>query len=882
MQRFGCPTCGAAIAAESSFCPHCGTEVLGSGTPYALPSSDDATPGRITTADARFTPGQIISGRYRIVARAGRGGMGEVFRADDLKLGQSVALKFLPVAVENDPVWLDRLLSEVRVARQVSHPNVCRVYDVGVEGGRHFLTMELIEGEDLASLLRRIGRLPHEKALEIARELCAGLAAAHDRGVLHRDLKPANVMLDERGSVRITDFGLAVASESVAGLRAREGTPAYMSPEQLEGRAVTKRSDLYALGLVLYELFTGRRPFLAGSVSDLLAARRDMEPPSVSSQVDGVDLAVERAIQACLRADPSQRPSSAMHVLGLLPGGDPLAAALAAGETPSPDAVAAATTEGVRPTVVLGMALAIVALIALAVAIQNRHKLYRQIDLPYSRAQLSVRADQILRSIDPRRAGRDVRHGFEVSQSVTKQIREGKVAAASFRRDLEAGRLLPLFFWYRTSLAPLVSDDEPPSVDRPPPRTGEESVVLDPHGRLRRLLIVPEGGPAAGPDPDWARHLLQEADVGLSTVRPSAPVSVPPVYADERRAWRGAGFRIEAGALGGRPVWFEVIPDGAVPAHTASNDEPVGRRMLIWMVVFFYVVVLVVASFLARRNLRAGRGDRRGATRVAVILFVGVMASWIVGGPHVASISELHILTLRLGTALLTGAAMWLCYIALEPIVRRLAPHRLISWTRLWAGKWSDPIVGRDILAGLALGLVISLADMGTAIQNTRQHGLEPITGHIRTNGLDGPAALAQALMLFFLSSIIVGICSAVFAVLLFTFLRRHFLAGLAFWLLFLLVVSLEEGPDPTMLLLNAVATGAFVIAIIRFGLLATAIAQFAFFLPNFFPIVPDLGRWYGAAALAPLGILAALTLVGAYGAIGGTSWVRSLRLLPD
>jgi hypothetical protein len=882
MQRFGCPTCAAAIAAESRFCPHCGTEVLGSETPYAIASSEDATPGRMTSAEARFTPGEIVAGRYRIVARAGRGGMGEVFRADDLKLGQSVALKFLPVAVENDPVWLERLLGEVRVARQVSHPNVCRVYDIGVEGGRHFLTMELIEGEDLASLLRRIGRLPYEKALEIARQLCAGLAAAHDRGVLHRDLKPANVMLDERGSVRITDFGLAVASESVAGLRAREGTPAYMAPEQLEGQAVTKRSDLYALGLVLYELFTGRRPYSAQSVPDLLAARRDAEPPSISSQVGGVDLAVERAVKACLRADPSQRPSSAMHVLGLLPGGDPLAAALAAGETPSPDAVAAATTEGVRAPVVLGLTMAIVALIALAMAVQNRHKLYRQIDLPYSRAQLSLRADQILRRIDPRRAERDIRHGFEVSPDVTDQIREGKVAAASFRRDLEDGRLLPLFFWYRTSLAPLVSNDEPPSAHRPPPQTGDESVVLDPHGRLRRLLIVPSGSPAAGPDPDWALHLLQEADVGTATLRPSAPADVPPVYADERKAWRGAGFRVEAAALSGRPVWFEVIPDGAAPAHTASNDEPVGRRMLIWMIVSFYIVVLVVASFLARRNLRAGRGDRRGATRVAVFLFLGAMASWIVGGPHVASIFELQILTLRLGGALIVGAGIWLCYIALEPIVRRLAPHRLISWTRLWSGKWSDPIVGRDILAGLALGLVASLGDMGTAIENARQNGLEPITGHILTNGLDGPAALAQGLMQFFLNSIIVGICSAVFAVLLFIFLRRHFLAGLAFWLLFLFVVSLEEGPAPTLLLLNAVSTGAFVIAIMRFGLLATVIAQFAFFLPNFFPIVPDLGRWYGAAALAPLGILAALTLVGAYGAIGGTSWVRSLRLLPD
>jgi serine/threonine protein kinase len=157
-----------------------------------------------------FAPGTILASRYHIVSLAGRGGMGEVYRADDLKLGQPVALKFLPAALERDPVARDRLLAEVRSARTVSHPNVCRVYDVGEVDGRAFLTMEYIDGEDLASLLRRIGKLPAAKALEVARQLCAGLAAAHEKGVLHRDLKPANVMIDGRGQARITDFGLAL------------------------------------------------------------------------------------------------------------------------------------------------------------------------------------------------------------------------------------------------------------------------------------------------------------------------------------------------------------------------------------------------------------------------------------------------------------------------------------------------------------------------------------------------------------------------------------------------------------------------------------------------------------------------------------------------
>src|SRR5215470_5616218 len=200
----------------------------------------------------RFAPGTIIASRYRMIGRLGAGGMGEVYRADDLKLGQPVALKFLPETVDRDPSRLTQLHSEVRIARQISHPHVCRVYDIDEYEGHTFLSMEYVDGEDLASLLRRVGRLAPMRAIELTRQICAGIGAAHDRGVVHRDLKPANIMLDGQGRIRITDFGLAGA----AGVMPRVGTPAYMAPEQITGEAVTPRSDLYSLGLVLYELFT--------------------------------------------------------------------------------------------------------------------------------------------------------------------------------------------------------------------------------------------------------------------------------------------------------------------------------------------------------------------------------------------------------------------------------------------------------------------------------------------------------------------------------------------------------------------------------------------------------------------------------------------------
>ena len=203
------------------------------------------------TKHAMF-PAPRCSERYRIVSPLGKGGMGEVYRAEDLKLGQTVALKFLPQSLaRNGRSTATRFTREVRLARQVSHPNVCRVFDIGeiteTDAGKltPFLTMEFVDGEDIASLMRRIGRLPSDKALEIARQVCAGLAAAHEHGIIHRDLKPANIMLDGRGRARITDFGLAGLATEIKGEDARAGTPAYMSPEQFAGREVTRRAILF-------------------------------------------------------------------------------------------------------------------------------------------------------------------------------------------------------------------------------------------------------------------------------------------------------------------------------------------------------------------------------------------------------------------------------------------------------------------------------------------------------------------------------------------------------------------------------------------------------------------------------------------------------------
>ncbi len=341
-------------------------------TPHSTPTKPSSA-SYDSIDDARFVPGTILADRYRIVGLLGKGGMGEVYRADDLKLSQPVALKFLPAHLKRDGAALARFHREVRVARQVSHRNVCRVYDIGEAEGHLFLSMEYIKGEELSSLLRRIGRLPADKATQIARQLCAGLAAAHDNDVLHRDLKPANVMIDENGNVRVTDFGLAGLSKEFGSDEAIAGTPAYMSPEQLAGKELSVTSDVYSLGLVLYEVFTGKKAFEAKSLNELMKLRHsDVAPTNPTDIVKDLDPVIERLIDRCLQKDPAERPASALQVAAALPGGDPIAAALAAGETPSPEMVAAAPTEGILKPSVAALLLLRATLALRLVAVDHR------------------------------------------------------------------------------------------------------------------------------------------------------------------------------------------------------------------------------------------------------------------------------------------------------------------------------------------------------------------------------------------------------------------------------------------------------------------------------------------------------------------------------
>ena len=843
--------------------------------PRPVPPRLSSSVGRLASSGSldlgAFPPGAMLGERYRIVGLLGRGGMGEVYRAEDLKLGQAVALKFLPKAVSGDEALLARFHAEVRLARQVSHPNVCRIYDIGEIEGRHFLSMEYVDGEDLASLLRRIGHLPVDKTVDIARQLCAGLHAAHEKGVLHRDLKPANIMLDGRGRVRITDFGLAVAAEDAANVGEVSGTPAYMAPEQLAGKPASVKSDLYALGLVLYEVATGKRAFDAPTLAEMRRKHEQETPTAPSNVLAGFDPAVERVILRCIEKDPRARPSSAVQVAGALPGGDPLAAALAAGETPSPEMVAAAGPEGVIP---LGRAAALLAgvvvLLGLGVVMTRWGTDLGLSPLPKPPDALEERAREIARRLGWTDAPADSAGWFSRDYSYLSFL--AKAGRPGWARGLRSGWWKPAAFEYRQSPRPLIPYDDTGSVqssDPPHDVTGMLTVVLDPEGRLRSFVAVP---PQALPStagttapPGWDT-LFSEAGLDVKSFVVSAPAWLPRVPFDSIAGFSGpmpgdggVTLHVVAAAFRGRPVSFEIVAPWSTPSRDAPR--PVALRSKLRSGLFFMSVLAVVAAaaWFARRNARLGRGDRRGAAQIAAAVFIANFGFGVFS-VHPAALGNLDSLV-PLAPILFHPAALaaivWVLYLAFEPYFRRHHPDLLVSWSRLVVGRFGDPLVGRDLLGGLLLGCAsfLLLVAANAAPSFAASGGQTPIffdalaLGGIRGAAADLAGRLFQTLMqtLFFTAVLFVGTL----------LLRRR---PLAIGLVWALQFGLNAGQENAILEVPAAALTAtfIVVALLRFGFVGLGAVFVVQNLLTSAPLTLDASVWYaGYGALFVLVVLA-------------------------
>jgi hypothetical protein len=868
-----CPSCGETLAPSGRFCAHCGAAIGLGATVTTPPPATASLPPTTPTPPSyhgRFDPGTRLGTRYRIVGLLGRGGMGEVYRADDLELGQPVALKFLPGRISATPQDLDRLRREVRIAREISHPNVCRTYDISAADGQAFLVMEYIDGEDLASVLRRLGRPSRDKAVEIARQLCLGLAAAHEHGVLHRDLKPANVMIDGRGRVRITDFGLAASVEELVHDGTVSGTPAYMAPEQLAGGAASIQSDLYALGLVLYELFTGKRAFDSHDPAVIRRLQSDSSPKSPSSVTPEIEPAVERVVMRCLERDPRERPTSAYAVLGALPGGDPLAAALAAGETPSPELVANARVEGsVKPAVAIACVLFVVAMFGWrASAEQGSLKSFTRSD-----TELTLRAEDVLTKAGIATPPRYTYGGF--------RAKPGK-------------ERVPLY-WRRWSPEPVVFPNlhvPLPTLFVPPPVPGSAMLMTDLEGRLIFFEVVPHAGSPGSADSlgkgDRAGHadwpaLVTAAGYDASRMTRVVPSAHPVYHTDSVTAWSVPGTRpndppvtLLAGWLGGRVVHVSITSTwGTSLDPFVFRIVPAAGDFFAWIYLIFWVLVPIVGGvFFAARNLRAGRGDRRGATTIALFVFACYWLSRLV----VQNISQdglVGTLTtmldqLPIGDSLLNAVLVWVMYVALEPYLRRLWPRVLVSWARLTTGRNRDPIIGRDILVGFVFAAAAS-----ALLLVSRRFGPSPSYEPDVLYPLSGTGILV-ALVLGVAAQIILVLMAFLTIVLALRLaFRRSDLAVIGATLLCALAAFFLLAPNYGTLgaAVRAAAWGVCLgVLSMRFGLLAAMVGAVVVQVMDMIPWTTDLSAWYSGRMWLVLALLGALLVYGLVIALAGRS----------
>ena len=836
--------------------------------------------------------------------------MGEVYRAEDKRLGGSVALKFLAPHAAADSEGLRRLLTEARLARQVTHPNVCRVFDVGEVDGHSFISMEFIDGETITSLLRRIGRLPSDKAISVAQQICAGLAWAHDRGILHRDLKPANIMLDGNGEVRIADFGLAGLARELEKDRHRAGTPAYMAPEVLRGHGATLRSDIFSLGLLLYEIFTGKPVYRPATIAELEALHNQpVSPPSTI--VPDIHPQVERVIMRCLEHDPSLRPGSAREVAAALPGGDSLAAALNAGLTPSPRLVAAAGSVGtVGVDIIVYLAAAMIAAVSLALWLGQHVSMIERVPLNKSAAVLASTAETIVEKLGYPASTPYKAHGFDLYEEYLDLIAARDPTPNRWNR-LHMSRPAAIDFWYRQSPLPLVtlSPDQRVSMSDPPFATADMiSLRLDPKGRLRQFeysiraessragdanaaappacegsaasAVVPMAGDASATlalpaePPDW-QPMFELAGLNADEMTAIPPVRVPPVFADTRAAWEGVypgspqePIRVEAASYLGKVVAFRIVEELWTEASIVQPKVKTAEQWAGTVLMFVVNAVAIVgAIILAWRNLRERIGDRDGAFRLATVMFAAaVLGVWLKADHPRRMADEVALCVSAVQLALPTALWFWVCYIAVEPYVRRLWPETLISWVRFMSGDIRNPLVGLHVAVGCTAGVVCACLAYLHRLSATLVNAPPPVPWIDVERGIDPLQGAAVALGAAF--EIIpyatrFALTFLVTLLLLKFVVRKKWIAATAYAVIQATVWSLSRGDSILSPIFMSLIAVICTLLMVRYGLLGLVVGVISYLgITTFSPAV-NLSHFSAPVALCALATLLVVFLLG-------------------
>jgi hypothetical protein len=496
---------------------------------------------------------------------------------------------------------------------------------------------------------------------------------------------------------------------------------------------------------------------------------------------------------------------------------------------------------------------------------------------------LAERAREILQSVGYSEPPADSAIGFYEAALFLRYIAEHDNLKTRWD-NLETGAFV---FWYRSSPRPIATSNmfsDAPGLgiiwtdDPPLDKSGMTLVKLNPLGRLTQLVVVPpqvESQTVAASSPDWA-PLFSAAGLDPSKWPPTKPIWTPPVYGDARAAWTGSlaerpntPMRIEAAAYRGKPVYFELIGPWTVPHRMQPYQLSAGERVAVGIGVVLLLSLLVVGAMLARRNLRLGRGDRSGAFRLAAFVFAAWAAAVVFGAHHVPNIAELALFMQGLAWGLFLSGFFWVLYIALEPYVRRRWPATLVSWSRLLAGGFRDPLVGRDVLVGCLFGaFVAAVGNLGWFVPSW--------LGHPPARPLSGPEwhflgarTIIAGISYGFIIALLTQLSMLFVLFFLRVLLRKQWAAAIAFVLLTTVFFSSWSQFDPVSLGLNVIINGLTVFLLIRFGLLAL-VATWVFALLTNFPLTTQASAWYAGISLAGILLMAAIAFYAFYTSLGG------------